>query len=163
MHFIRASSLLFIILMSVAFNASASEIIAKEQALIEAQPYLVQAIKQPNQSLELEKNAAIGLPVKSSFTPGNVQKHSIDNLNLPMSFFIIGDDDLSKAWLVAHQKQLKEIAATGFITNVERSKVIDALIDESGLPILPVVIDELMALLKVNHYPLVFYKGDVWQ
>lgn len=163
MNFKRACLLIFTILLLISFNASASEIIAKEQALIEARPYLVQEIKKPDLSLELEKNAAIGLPVKSSFTPGNVQKHPIKNLNLPMSFFIIGDDELSKEWLSTHQKQLKQIAATGFITNVESSKVIETLIDESGLAILPVAIDDLMALLKVKHYPLVFYKGDVWQ
>ncbi|HAT1762269.1 TPA: integrating conjugative element protein [Legionella pneumophila] len=114
-------------------------------------------------SMALNLNSPIGIPAFSQASTGKVAAKTIDNLLLDTTIFIIGADKTSQQWLQLHQKQLKDMQAIGFITNVDHFEVIAQLQEQSQLPLLPVNVDPLMKLINEQHYPLIISGGKVWQ
>ena len=108
-------------------------------------------------------SSPIGVPAKSKATFGKVDSKKVDTSVFHNAVFVIGADLLSKQWLAQHQKQLQDMQAIGFITNVDDFESIIQLQEQSQLPLLPVNVDPLMQLIGVKHYPIVIAKGEVWQ
>ncbi|HBB6940317.1 TPA: integrating conjugative element protein [Legionella pneumophila] len=114
-------------------------------------------------SMALNLSSPIGIPAISQASTGKVAAKTIDNPLLDTTIFIIGADKASQEWLQQHQKQLKDMQAIGFITNVYNFEIIAQLQEQTQLPLLPVNVDPLMKLINEQHYPLVISGGKVWQ
>lgn len=114
-------------------------------------------------SLKLQEMIDLHLPAKSIAIAGDVTGHKIDFTGFSYSIFIIGDDPLSRKWLVEHAEILKKIQAIGFVTNIKTHESYEALQALTGLPLLPANVDDLLTVLKTDHYPLIAHHGDVWQ
>ncbi|CZP77439.1 integrating conjugative element protein%2C PFL_4695 family [Legionella pneumophila] len=114
-------------------------------------------------SNQLDLSSPIGVPAKSKAKFGKVDAKKIDTNAFHNVVFVIGADQLSKKWLTQHQRQLQDMQAIGFITNVDDFETIIQLQEQSQLPLLPVNVDPLMQLIDVKHYPIVIAEGEVWQ
>lgn len=138
------------LLMMLAFNAYCLEVIP-----------LTTVSSDPSMALDL--SSPIGVPAKSKAAAGKVSAKKIDRSLFNTAIFIIGTDKTSQQWLQQHQKQLQDLQAIGFITNVDNFEIIVQLQEQSQLPLLPVNVDPLMTLIHEQHYPLVIAGGEVWQ
>ena len=114
-------------------------------------------------SRQLDLSSPIGVPAKSKASFGKVDAKKVDSSVFHNPIFVIGADRLSKQWLTKHQKQLQDMQAIGFITNVDNFEIVAQLQEQSQLPLLPVNVDPLMKLINEHHYPLVIFGGNVWQ
>ncbi|KTD23136.1 PFL_4695 family integrating conjugative element protein [Legionella londiniensis] len=114
-------------------------------------------------SSQLDLSSPIGVPAKSKATFGKVDAKKVDTTVFHNALFVIGADRLSKQWLAQHQKQLQDMQAIGFITNVDDFEAIIQLQEQCQLPLLPVNVDPLMQLIGVSHYPIVIAEGEIWQ
>ena len=114
-------------------------------------------------SLKLQEMIDLRLPAKSTAFAGLVTQHKIDFAGFSYSIFIIGDDALSRKWLREHAEILKKIQAIGFVTNIQTHEAYEALQELAGVPLLPANVDDLLGVLKTDHYPLIAHHGDVWQ
>lgn len=104
------------------------------------------------------------LPVKSErLSPGKIENR-VTNTPRLASFFLIGDDDLSRRWLAARKDVLKKLNAVGLVVNVQQH---DALIElrsiGSGLDLVPASADELAERLGLQHYPLLITANGIEQ
>ena len=115
------------------------------------------------ESLKLKEALDARLPVKSKASNGLVSRHHVAFSGFSNAIFIIGDDPVSKKWLIEHTDELRQLHALGFITNIERTETLNELQTISGLPLLPANVDDLMEILGTNHYPLMLNEGVVWQ
>ena len=107
--------------------------------------------------LRLEQNAPKTLfPFTSSFTAGE-ETHLLPqqkSLSAP-PFFVIGDDEDSIAWLIANQDFLKNIHASGMITNVATQERVDAISQQTGWsPLTPVSMEGAESLLQTTHFAI---------
>ena len=117
-----------------------------------------------NDSLVLDIHNDIRLPVQSHLQPGVVTRHAIPHPpGFSYALFVVGDDEDSRDWLRANKDLLQKIQALGFVTNVHEMSHLHALEQLAGMPLQPVDIDGLSALLQVEHYPYVLNEGMVWQ
>ncbi|WP_127958581.1 integrating conjugative element protein [Serratia microhaemolytica] len=95
------------------------------------------------------------LPVRTpELSPGAVADRP---LNLPGigALFLVGDDALSRAWLIQHAATLRERRAVGMIVNVERIEAVQALRDAvPQLLLVPASGSELAQRLQLQHYPV---------
>ncbi|MFZ4823940.1 integrating conjugative element protein [Pseudomonas putida] len=100
-------------------------------------------------------NEASMLPVRSMrLSPGDVARRVIEAPELP-PFFLVGDDERSRAWLRQRALRLRELDAVGLvvnITSVESLDVLRALVP--GLSLSPVSGDDLAERLGFRHYPV---------
>lgn len=135
----------------------AYEVINMDSYIKEAQEHLTE------ESLALEVKMDARLPAMSQATFGKITKHKIELTNFTYSIFIIGDDVLSRQWLKEHCKELEEKNALGFITNIKSSSSLQELQELTKAPLLPANVDDLLALFKESHYPLIFHEGEIWQ
>ncbi|TAL60406.1 MAG: integrating conjugative element protein [Legionella sp.] len=135
----------------------AYEVINMDSYIKEAQEHLTE------ESMALEATIDARLPAMSKATFGKITKHKIELTNFTYSIFIIGDDALSRQWLKEHTKELEEKNALGFITNIESSSSLKALQELTNAPLIPANVDDLLALFKESHYPLIFHEGEIWQ
>lgn len=137
-------------LMLIAFNAFSLQVIPL-------------TLGHSEKSGQLNLSSPIGVPAKSKATFGKVDARKVDTNVFHNNLFVVGADRLSKQWLAKHQKQLQDMQAVGFITNVDDFETIIQLQEQSQLPLLPVNVDPLMKLVGVRHYPIVIAQGEVWQ
>jgi integrating conjugative element protein (TIGR03765 family) len=95
------------------------------------------------------------LPVLSkALTPGTVKPRALDAAGLP-SFFLVGDDPLSKSWLKQRQTRLAALNAVGLVVNVQSKAALEHLRQIApGLTLSPVSADDLGQRLKLQHYPV---------
>ena len=138
-----------------------------EDVTLDAAPYSLEGRPigvDSNDSLVLDAHNDFRLPVKSRTQPGAVTRHAI--LNPPgfsQALFVVGDDEDSRDWLHEHQGMLQKLHALGFVTNVDKASRLHVLERLAGMPLQPVDVDGLSALLQVEHYPYVLNEGVVWQ
>ncbi|MFW7343931.1 integrating conjugative element protein [Pollutimonas sp. H1-120] len=94
------------------------------------------------------------LPVRSAkLTPGAVARRVIEAPGL-QPFFLIGDDEVSHAWLRRHEASLRERNAAGLVVNVETAQGLERLRALApGLQLWPVSADDLAERLGLRHYP----------
>jgi integrating conjugative element protein (TIGR03765 family) len=135
----------------------AYQIINTEHYIKEAQEQLTE------ESLKLQKKVDARLPATSKATVGKVLKRKIELVNFSNAIFIIGDDAISRQWLKDHTQELEEKHALGFITNIDSSSNLQELQKLTKVPLLPANVDDLLAIFKEGHYPLIFNEGELWQ
>ena len=95
------------------------------------------------------------LPVESErLTPGSVASRRVD---LPAGFtpiFLVGDDVLSRRWLMQRSSALRDMHAVGLVVQVKSQEALDALRNAAqGLELRPVSGDGLAERLGLRHYP----------
>jgi integrating conjugative element protein (TIGR03765 family) len=100
-------------------------------------------------------NAASMLPVRSArLSPGVVARRVIEAPGL-RPFFLVGDDQRSRAWLQQRALRLRELGAVGLIVNISSAESLDALRAlVPGLPLSPVAGDDLAERLGLRDYPV---------
>lgn len=110
----------------------------------------------------------LSTPDKTSVLPINTPELSpgpLDARSLHMpgmrSIFLIGDDDLSRRWLVLRRDQLIQLNAVGYVVNIASKAAWDDLQHlATGLELLPVSGSDLALRLGISHYPvLISEKG----
>ena len=143
--------------LTIITSCYAYEIINTDYYITEATAAITQ------ESLKLQEMIDLRLPAHSSAVAGPVSRHRIDFAGFSYSIFIIGDDAQSRKWLSEHAEILKKIQAIGFVTNIQTHQSYEALQELAGVPLLPANVDDLLGVLKTDHYPLIAHHGDVWQ
>ncbi|WP_034949243.1 integrating conjugative element protein [Erwinia oleae] len=101
-----------------------------------------------------EAEAAMLPVITPELTPGKVVARP---LQLPGigALFIVGDDEVSRAWLQANAQQLKSRSAVGLVVNVSHLSGLQALREQGlGLPMVPASGSELARRLQLSHYPV---------
>nr|WP_087042294.1 integrating conjugative element protein [Caballeronia ptereochthonis] len=95
------------------------------------------------------------LPVRSArLTPGRVTPRTLQAPGLS-SFFLIGDDQPSRAWLHARADTLRALGAVGLVVNVGSADALAALRrDAPGLTLVPASGDDIAVRLSLSHYPV---------
>lgn len=123
----------------------------------------IASLDAPDADNQLQTPEDIRLPVKSKIQTGVVERHYASAVNLASPLFVIGDDAVSREWLITHASQLKTLNALGFVTNINSKTHLQQLEEIAGVPLLPVNVDDLSELLQATHYPYAFESGVVWQ
>ena len=102
-------------------------------------------------------------PVKSDFTEGEVATHPLSH-SLPMSFFVIGDDEVSIQWVKDHKEALKAAHSMGILTNVDSEEHLDALEKTLSIKLTPASLDGLEEVVHTGrHYPFWVKGNEVMQ
>jgi integrating conjugative element protein (TIGR03765 family) len=111
-------------------------------------------IEIPGPPVEAVDEASM-LPVRSMrLSPGDVARRVIEASGLP-PFFLVGDDERSRAWLQQRALRLRKLGAVGLVVNISSAEsltVLRALVP--GLPLSPVAGDDLAERLDLRHYPV---------
>lgn len=104
------------------------------------------------------------LPVVSpSVSPGQVARRQINAPGL-RPFFIVGDDDLSRAWLAARKEALVSMGAVGMVVNVQTVDQLQALRSVAmGLTMLATPGDDVAKRLSISHYPALVTSQSIEQ
>lgn len=104
------------------------------------------------------------LPVRSTrLTPGSVERRAI---NAPgfTAVFLVGDDDLSRAWVRERYETLRELRAVGFVVHVESAEALAALRKlVPGLTLSPSPADDMAKRLNLQHYPVLIRTDRIEQ
>jgi integrating conjugative element protein (TIGR03765 family) len=104
------------------------------------------------------------LPVRSALlSPGDEPRRAIRAPGLA-PFFLVGDDDRSRAWLQERGAALQRMQAVGLVVNVARPQALAALrrlVPE--LSLMPVSGDDLARRLGIHHYPLLITADGIEQ
>lgn len=109
-------------------------------------------------------NEASMLPVRSmQLSPGVVARRVIEAPGLP-PFFLVGDDQHSRAWLQQRALRLRELGAVGLVVNITSAETLAALRAlVPGLPLSPVAGDDLAERLGLRHYPVLITATGIEQ
>ena len=152
-------SLLTLTMMLPLAVQAASLTVVEDRGGVSALPYYQSLNPDPVQAQQQsplpQPAQALGFPVRSQrLTPGTVQGRAINAPGL-QPFFLIGDDDLSRQWLASRGETLQRLGAAGLAVNVASAQRLAAIRSWApGLPISPVVGDDLAARLGIAHYPV---------
>lgn len=94
------------------------------------------------------------LPVRSArLSPGTVARRVLEAPGL-QPFFLVGDDDASRAWLRRHAAALRERNAAGLVVNVGTPQALAQLRALApGIALSPAAADDLAGRLGLWHYP----------
>ena len=138
------------LLLCLTFNACALEVIPL-------------ATVQDTSSMQLDLSSPIGVPAYSKATVGKIVSTKVGRHILDSNIFVMGADSYSQKWLFNNQTKLRESNSIGYITNVKDYALIIQLQEQTQLPLLPVNVDPLMQLLKIDHYPFALTREVVWQ
>lgn len=109
-------------------------------------------------------NEADMLPVRSmQLSPGDVARRLIEAPGMP-PFFLVGDDNRSRAWLRQRALRIHELNAVGLVVNVKSAEALAALRAlVPGLLLSPVAGDDLAERLGLRHYPVLITATSVEQ
>lgn len=101
-----------------------------------------------------EAEAAL-LPVTTlELTPGEVVARPLQMPGLG-ALFIVGDDEVSRAWLQANAEGLQSRHAAGLVVNVSHLPALQSLRELApGVPMAPASGSELARRLQLSHYPI---------
>jgi len=104
------------------------------------------------------------LPVRSAkLTPGTVARRVIEAPGL-RPFVVVGDDEVSRAWLRRQASSLRERGAGGLVVNVETMQGLARLRTLApGVPLAPVSGDDLAKRLGLQHYPVLITATGIEQ
>ncbi|MHA6679676.1 integrating conjugative element protein [Enterobacter ludwigii] len=109
------------------------------------------SLPQPPASLSISDMLPVSTP---EMTPGAVISRPLQLPGLP-PVFVVGDDDMSRAWLQQRGAELKRMGATGMVVNVRTERALNSL--RQLLPdteMVPVRGGDLAQRLKLTHYPV---------
>lgn len=77
---------------------------------------------------------------------------------------LIGDDALSEDWFRQKLPELKKMAATCLVVNVQQYERLQQLRNiDNSIPLLPVSADDLAKRLKIVHYPVLITEKGIEQ
>ncbi|TNL04620.1 integrating conjugative element protein [Kosakonia cowanii] len=147
-----------------AFSCLASLTVVGDLGGEPAQPYFdainvgpdspapdMSSLPQPPASLSISDMLPVSTP---ELSPGAVPSRPLQLPGLP-PVFVVGDDDMSRAWLQQRGTELKRMGATGMVVNVRTEEALDSL---RGLvpdtEMVPVRGGDLAQRLKLTHYPV---------
>ena len=104
------------------------------------------------------------LPIHSpGLTPGPVAPRE-HNLSLAQPVFLIGADELSKAWLARHRARLEALGAIGLLVEAKAEADLEAIAELAGvLPIVPAPAADLAAVMGLRRYPVCITATRLWQ
>lgn len=152
----------FVLLLSLAtpimVNAS-SLIVVEDRGGVSTLPYYQDLAPEPTeQSAPLENMGVRGqrsFPVHSDqLTPGQAQGRVINAPGL-QPLFLVGDDEMSKAWLTQRHEQLRHLQAVGLVVNVASAERFAEVRRWAGdLQVVPAPSNDLAQRLGIKHYPL---------
>lgn len=101
-----------------------------------------------------EAEAAMLPVITPELTPGKVAARPLQLSGIG-ALFIVGDDEVSRAWLQANAELLKSRSAAGLVVNVSHLSGLQALRERvPGLPMAPASGSELARRLRLSHYPV---------
>ncbi|WP_409160573.1 integrating conjugative element protein [Pectobacterium sp. B2J-2] len=104
------------------------------------------------------------LPVTTpELTPGTVSPRALKLTGMP-PIFIIGDDPLSRSWLVKRVEELQRLNATGFVVNVSSEaslRELQVLLPKNDIA--PVSGSDLARRLQLSHYPVLITENGLSQ
>ncbi|RUS67422.1 hypothetical protein CUZ56_01367 [Saezia sanguinis] len=128
---------------------------------------LTAEVKTPSDSLTKpprQVDDSFVLPVRSSLlSPGKVSARQISAPGLS-PIFLIGDDNLSKRWLVDRYQSLAMLHAIGLVVQVESAQGLQTLRNlVPDLQLLPVNGNDLARRLNVQHYPVLITAEHIEQ
>lgn len=161
---------------SALAKQSSPLIVVEDHGGVSALPYYEALSPPPRQSQQLQPPAmapvsparpyseADMLPVRSErLSPGDVPRRVIQAPGLT-PFFLIGDDERSRAWLKQHLAELRDRNAIGLIVNVETAEALAALRSQAGgLTLAPVSGDDIAGRLDLRHYPVLITATGIEQ
>ena len=114
------------------------------------------SLPQPPASLSISDM----LPV---ITPGTVSSRPLQLPGLP-PVFVVGDDEMSRAWLQQRGAELKRMGATGMVVDVRTEGALDSLRRLlPGTEMVPVRGGDLAQRLKLTHYPVLITSDGLAQ
>lgn len=158
-----------------AQTASAPLIVVEDRGGSSALPYYQPLNSQPDEAAppapmpaprvgDTADAEAAMLPVHSTqLSPGEVQRRVIRAPGLT-ALFLVGDDELSRAWLRQRQAALRELGAVGLVVNVESAAALTDLRRLApGLTLSPASGDDLAQRLGLRHYPVLITPTGIEQ
>jgi integrating conjugative element protein (TIGR03765 family) len=161
----------FYILIGLAFAETCiggSLIVVEDRGGSSALPYYQDLVPAPSEQQAQDPNLGVrgtgAFPVRSAqLTPGAVQGRVINAPGLqPM--FVIGDDELSRSWLIQRHDQLQQMQAVGVVVNVaDADRFAEVRSWAKGLEMVPALGDDLASRLGINHYPLLITATAIQQ
>lgn len=96
-------------------------------------------------------------------TPGKVQDRIINAPGL-QPLFVVGDDELSKSWLLQRREHLQQMNAVGVVVNVASSDRFEEVRRwAKDLEMVPAPGDDLASRLSIRHYPLLITATTIQQ
>ncbi|AMN76868.1 integrating conjugative element protein [Pseudomonas azotoformans] len=143
-------------------------IVVEDRGGVSALPYYEGLMPEPTeQSPSLADIGVRGqgaFPVTSEhLTPGEVQGRVINAPGL-QPLFVIGDDDVSRAWLSQRREQLQQLHALGLVVNVANAvRFAEVQRWAAGLQVVPAPSDDLAHRLGIRHYPLLITATSIQQ
>lgn len=169
---LRLTASLPLILASSAALAGPPLIVVEDHGGVPALPYYdafrpppgarVRAASAPPTAPGSADIEAQMLPVRSlRLSPGDEPRRAIRAPGLS-PFFLVGDDDRSRAWLERRGPALRRMQAVGLVVNVAQPQALAALRRMvPGLTLMPVSGDDLARRLGIHHYPLLITADGV--
>lgn len=148
-------------------------VVVQDRGGIPAQPYFEEAgltpqvpdtpaVSAPPVPVPVTQEAM--LPVRSlRLSPGPVTARAIQAAGLS-PIFLVGDDGLSRRWLVSRASALEQMNAVGLVVNVQslqRLNALRALVP--GLMLTPVSGDDMAERLGLEHYPVLITAAAIEQ
>lgn len=109
----------------------------------------------------VEMNKDPRFPMRSTLTLGAVETQAVNLPKQVSAFYLIGDDEVSVAWLKAHLIFLQAHHAVGFITQIDSQDRLAELEEALGVALYPVSLTGLEKHLPVKHYPFWYMNGQV--
>lgn len=159
-----------LVLISAPVPAVADLTVIADQGGASALPYYRMLNPQPDSVSEvssfqpqIDVSEASMLPVQSDLSPGLVESRTIHSPGL-QPFFLIGDDDLSRAWLKERGDLLRQMGAVGLVVNVgSAERLADLRQHAHGLEILPAAGDDVASRVGLDHYPVLITATSIEQ
>lgn len=151
-------------LFAAAFSSLASLTVVGDLGGKPTQPYFdainagpdspvpdMSSLPQPPTSLSISDMLPVSTPEMS---PGTVSARPLHLPGLP-PVFVVGDDEMSRAWLQQRGAELTRMGATGMVVNVRTKESLDSLRGLlPGNEMVPVRGGDLAQRLKLTHYPV---------
>ena len=161
----------FYILIGLAFSETCiggSLIVVEDRGGSSALPYYQDLIPAPPEQQAQDPNLGVqgtgAFPVRSAqLTPGTVQGRVINAPGL-QPLFVVGDDELSRSWLIQRYDHLQQMQAVGVVVNVaDADRFAEVRSWAKGLEMVPALGDDLASRLGINHYPLLITATAIQQ
>lgn len=150
----------------VAGASAGKLIVVEDRGGTSALPYYqdLEPEPSPGSSSPVGVPGAGAFPVRSAqLSPGTVQGRVINAPGL-QPVFLVGDDPLSRSWLLQRRDQLQQLQAMGLAINVASDERLAEIRRWAGnLQVLPTPADDLAARLGLRHYPVLLTPTAIQQ